>query len=147
MLLRQKCASVAAWMIFGTSFLAYGNSGIDPIDQGLSTTDNVAGAAIANRPMMTSGKCVLFRSTLQAVREEGVRIPDTDRKGSHPLERNSEPGGVLSLPEPGTGSLLGIGLLLIILAFGLRALLNKTQKVTVLSTPYTGNTVWARQHR
>lgn len=67
-----------------------------------------------NRSATSSKECVVFRSTLQNVPKESTGILLAEWNSSRLPETAGEHASFLSLPEPGTGTLLSIGLFALI---------------------------------
>jgi hypothetical protein len=125
----KECAAVA-YIVFGASLLAHGNTAVSG-DQNLLLKLNADSMVTGCCPAVTPEECVLFRSTLQDVPVHGTGIQATEWNSSYPTTSASERDGALSLPEPGTGVMLSIGLFGIIHLGAARG----------TSRSHTGNTV------
>jgi hypothetical protein len=123
--------AAVVWMIGVASLPAQGNSIVSP-DQDLPPMFNVGSALAGNRPAMTSEKCVVFRSTLQNVPKDSMGILPAEWNSSRPAEPAAEQTSLLSLPEPGTGTLLSTGLFALIEA-AIRK--RRSQPVAVSNAP------------
>jgi len=103
---------VKRWVAFVAIFVAaclpaYGNnSGSAPQDLLARPDDTVFGSA----PALKLDGCVLFRSTLQDAWRNSTGMPTARWDGSEPTEIPREQGRIATLPEPGSGVLLVIGL-------------------------------------
>jgi hypothetical protein len=109
--------AAVAWMIGMASLPAQGNSIVSPEEHFflmLNTGSAVTGDVAGDSPAMTSGKCVVFRSTLQNVPKNGTGILPAEWNSSRLADSAGEQTGPLSLPEPGTGTLLSAGLFALI---------------------------------
>ena len=80
-----------------------------------------AGTADMGRPSaMTSQECIVFRSALQSASTEPNGIPRSARNASRQVEPPIAPEKIASLPEPGSGVLLALGLIAVIPLAGRR---------------------------
>ncbi|MHB8217968.1 MAG: hypothetical protein ACYDDS_17995 [Candidatus Sulfotelmatobacter sp.] len=103
---------VKKWVIFAALFLAaclpaYGNSSASvPQDLLTRPADGVTSA-----PTLKLDGCLLFHSTLQDVWRNNNGMPTARWDSSSPTEIPREHERIATLPEPGSGVLLVIGLL------------------------------------
>jgi hypothetical protein len=80
-----------------------------------------AGPADSGQPSaMTSQECIVFRSALQSVSAEPNGILSSARNVSRQIEPPIEQEKIASLPEPGSGVLLTLGLVAVIPLAGRR---------------------------
>jgi hypothetical protein len=92
-----------ASMLAAASLPAYGNSSISITSQPDSTFTE-------DGPAAKSGGCLLFRSTLHAVSADSNGFPMAKWDSSRPTEIKDQER-TATLPEPGSGVLLTLGLL------------------------------------
>jgi hypothetical protein len=104
--------AAVAYMVLAASLLAHGNTAVSG-DQNLLLKLNADGMVIGSRPAVTWEECLLFRSTLQDVPVRGTGIRHTKSTSFYSVDIENQ-GNVYSLPEPGTGIMLSIGLFAII---------------------------------
>lgn len=129
--------AAVAWMIGMASLPAQGNSIVSPEEHFfpmLNTGSAGTGEVTGDSPAMTSGKCIVFRSTLQNVRKNGSGILPAAWNSSRIAESAGEQTGPLSLPEPGTGTLLSTGLFALIEA-AIRKRRSRTAAVSHAAPP------------
>jgi len=131
----NKCAAVA-YLFLAASLLAYGDT---PISEGqrnlfLFLQINAGSLAIGSSLKTTPKDSVMFHGTFQDVSGRRTEIHNAELN-SHPAESTAEDqGGILSVPEPNTGVMLGLGLFAIICLLGA----GRT------SRSHAGNAAWIR---
>lgn len=103
-----KKSLVIVWLMVAAGLPAYGNSGASVSQDLLTSPENIV---IDSQPAVTCEECLLFRSTLQNAPRNGMESPMSYSQGPRPTEMHTVQDRITSLPEPGTGILLSIGLL------------------------------------
>jgi len=108
-----------AGIIVAVSLPASGNSPVS-LDRQLPMAFQ-AGTADMGRPSaMTSQECIVFRSALQSVSTEPNGILSSARNVSRQVEPPTGQEKIASLPEPGSGVLLTLGLVAVLPLAGRR---------------------------
>ncbi|MGA8619920.1 MAG: hypothetical protein WB660_15540 [Candidatus Sulfotelmatobacter sp.] len=107
-----KGCTALAWTIIVASVLASGNSLI-PVHAERSLPLKAESAMPSMFPARMSEGCTVFRSTLVDT-TKGNTVIRLDQSGSRSIDLSNGPESLASLPESGSGILLGIGFLVVV---------------------------------
>ena len=108
-----------AGIIVAVSLPASGNSPVS-LDRQLPMAFQAGTADLGRPSAMKSQECIVFRSALQSVSTEPNGILSSARNVSRQVEPPTGQEKIASLPEPGSGVLLTLGLVAVLPLAGRR---------------------------
>jgi hypothetical protein len=110
-----KGFSALICMIVVSSLSASGNSSFPARPEQISPWNAGAGTMTGTLPGPLSKQPVVFISALTDVpKHDSVTLLNTESSKSHPIDSPDGYGPLASLPEPGSGILLGLGFLAVV---------------------------------